>query len=171
VTKLGELDVQNLYARLDVTQPSQSLNVPTATKAEVADALAAMGDQFIPGHSQIFTTAYDCAGNHLANAIANVSMTSARNGTRLFESGVRAYYSTETDATKYARRTQLHQTSGTSRIVVTNLGPGMHFLQLWGFLTPRDLAFGETALKLVAEYPIVTFEGEAALVMPIYTRN
>jgi hypothetical protein len=171
VTKPGNLDVQSLYVRLDVTQSSQSMNVPTATKTEVADTLASTGDRFAAGHSQLFAIAYDCAGNHLASAIVNVSTTSAKNGTRLFEPGVRAYYSTAADASKYARRTQLHQTSGTSGIVVANIQPGMHFVQLWGFLMPRDLAYGESALKLVAEYPIVTFDGEAALVMPLYTRH
>jgi hypothetical protein len=171
VTKPGNLDLETLYTRLDVTQSSASLNEPTASRTEVADALASMGDQFATGHSQAFATAYDCAGNHLASAIVNISQTSAMKGTRLFEPGVRAYYSTAADADKYARRTQLHQTTATSRIVVANIAPGMHFLQLWGFLTPRDLAYGASAIKLVAEYPIVTFEGEAALVMPLYTRH
>jgi hypothetical protein len=169
-SKPGNLDLYYLYSRIDVGQPTQTIAFHTATRAQVAGVIESVGDQFLPDKTQLSGIAYDCAGNHLASVIANASPVSAKNGSRLYESGVKTYYGPAGDAPMYIRRTELHQTSASGRFAITNLPPQKHYIQLWGFLTEDDRLREEFGLTLVAEVEIYTFNGEAGVVMPVYAR-
>jgi hypothetical protein len=170
VSKPGNLDLYYLYTRIDIGQAAQSLSFHTASRAQVAAVIESAGDQFLPGTSQLSGVAYDCAGNHLASVIANASPVSAKNGSRLFEAGVKTYYGPQSATPMLTRRTELHQTSGSGRFAIANLAPEKHYIQLWGFLTEDDRLREQFGLTLVAEVEIYTFNGEAGVIMPVYAR-
>jgi hypothetical protein len=169
-SKPGNLDLYYLYDRIDVGQATQSLAFHTATRAQIAGVIENVGDQFLPGKTQLAGVAYDCAGNRLASVIANASPVSAKNGSRLFEAGVKTYYGPATDAPVLARRTELHETSESGRFAIANLPPDKHYIQLWGFATEADRLREQFGLTLVAEVEIYTFNGEAGVILPLYAR-
>jgi hypothetical protein len=170
VSKADHLDLLYLHQRIDIALPVQDMrNVRTVTRDQIAARIATAGDLFVPGTSQLAGVAHDCAGNRLGSVIANASPVTAKLGSRRFEPGVRVYYELENGAA-LARRPQLHETSGSGGFAITNLPPGPHFIQLWGFPTQADLAIDFDGLRLVAEYEITVFEGESAIVMPLHAR-
>lgn len=167
----GGLDVHLLYRELDTAQPATALRLPTATREQVSSLLATAGDQFLPGKTQVLAFATDCAGQPLGNVIANAAPVSARAGSRLFDPGVRIYYRVEGTAPILARRTMQWQTASSGGLAIANLSPGTHYIQLWGFRTANDVLYAADGIELLAEYPIETFEAEAAVVMPVSTRD
>jgi hypothetical protein len=170
VSKAGNLDVLHVYERFDIATPTQDmLEVASVTRDEIAARIAAVGDLMLAGKSQLAGIAYDCAGNRLGSAIVNASPVSAKLGSKRFELGVRTYYELEGGAS-LARRPQLHETSGSGGFAITNLSPGAHFIQLWGFPTAADLDIDTDGLKLLAEYEIAVFEGESSFVMTAYAQ-
>jgi hypothetical protein len=169
-SKDGNLDLYYLYSRIDVGPAMQTLAFHTATRAQVAAELEGAGDQFLPGTTQLFGVAFDCAGNRLASVIANASTVSAKNGSRLYESGVKTYYGPASDTPVLARRTELHQTTGSGRFAIANLPPDKHYIQLWGFATEDDRLREQFGLTLVAEVEVFTFDGEAGVILPIHSR-
>jgi hypothetical protein len=169
-TKDGNLDLYYLYSRIDVAQPAQSLAFHTATRAQVAAVIESVGDQFLPGTTQLSGVAYDCAGNRLASVIANASPVSAKNGSRLYEAGVKTYYGPASDTPMLERRTERHETSESGRFAIANLPPEKHYIQLWGFATEDDRLREQFGLTLVAEVEVFTFNGEAGVILPLYSR-
>jgi hypothetical protein len=170
VSKAGNLDVLRAYEQFDIgTLVQDSLEIASVTRDDIAARIAAVGDQMLAGKSQLAGIAYDCNGNRLGSAIVNPSPVSAKLGTKRFEPGVRVFYELES-GTALARRPQLHETSGSGGFAITNLSPGPHFVQLWGFPTESDLDIDFEGLKLLAEYEIMVFVGEASIVMPAYAR-
>lgn len=167
----GALDVHVLYREVDTAQSPASLRFPTATREQLSSLLATAGDQFLPGTTQVLAFATDCAGQPLGNVIANSAPVSARAGSRLFDPGVRIYYRVEGTAPVLARRTMQWQTASAGSLSIANLSPGTHYIQLWGFRTPNDVLYEADGIELLAEYPIETFEGEAAVVMSVSTRD
>jgi len=145
-------------------------NVSSVTKPQVSQLLGDVGDQFLPNKSQVFGWAYDCAGHHLMNVIANIAPSSGKNGSRLFEPGVRVYYQTDGLSRFYGRRTELHQTTPKGGFAATNLAPGHHFIQLWGFPSDAELVQGNIGLKLLSESEIIVPDGENVVVATEYGR-
>src|SRR5262249_6528888 len=118
----------------------------------------------------VFGTALDCNGNRLVNVVVNVSQTTGVNGTRLFEAGVKTYYSAEGMDYAFARRTQLMQTTSFGGYAIANLAPGHHYVQIWGYPTEADVAKGSTALVLLGEEEIVVPTTETGFIVPVYGR-
>lgn len=142
--------------------------IASPTKADVSALIESVSDRFLPNKSQLVTHIRDCNGNRLLNTIINVAPATGRNGSRLFEPGVRTYYYAS-DTGELMRRTQLAQTTRESAAVATNLSPGMQLLQLWGFPTAADVTQGTVGLKLLGEIEIVVPDEEAALLVPLTT--
>lgn len=170
-TAAGQLPLLFLYGRIDVNLASQTLNVQTATRLQVASLIEAVGDRFLPDKTQLASVAYDCLGNKLVNVIANLAPASGKNGSRLFEPGVRVYYGMEGPLPILARRTELFQTTTKGTLAITNIAPGRHFVQLWGFPTAGDLAKGSVGLKLLDEKEILVPDGDNGILMPLYGRH
>lgn len=163
----GRIPTLRLYHRIDPA--SSRFDVVSTTKADVSAALVAAGDQFLPGKSQVFASIQDCAGNHLMNVIANIAPSTGKNGSRLFEPGVRVYYQSNYDK-QYLRRTVASQTTPEGGFLATNLPPGHHFVQVWGFPTDQDLVIGSASLKLIAEDEIIVPDTESTIVTTEYGR-
>jgi hypothetical protein len=164
----GQLPV--LHANRVVATTIADFQVRSITRMRVSQLLGEVGDQFLPNKSQVFGEAYDCSGNHLMNVIANVAPSTGKNGSRLFEPGVRIYYQTDGLASRYGRRTLLHQTTPRGGFAATNLSPGHHFVQIWGFPTDADLVKGSPGLKLLAESEILVPDTEHVVVTTEYGR-
>lgn len=167
-TRAGSLPVHMLYQRTNVAVPQQSLDLETTTHAQMQSLLQTVGDRFLLSRTQLLATAFDCAGNHLINVIANIGPATARNGSRLFETGVRVYYGREDGTLR--RRTELMQTTGGGTLAITNISVGTHFVQLWGYPTEQDLAVGSPALKLLGEVQIYVPDVDAAILLPLHGR-
>jgi hypothetical protein len=163
----GRIPTLRLYRRIDAS--TTRLDVVTTTKVDISAALVAAGDQFLPGKSQVMANIKDCAGNNLMNVIANIAPSTGKNGSRLFEPGVRVYYQSDFDKT-FLRRTVASQTTPEGAFLATNLAPGHHFVQVWGFPTDQDLVVGSPALKLLAEDEIIVPDTESAIVTTEYGR-
>lgn len=139
----------------------------TTTKADITALVTSVSDRIWPGKSQLIAHIRDCDGNRLLNTIINIAPATGRNGSKLFEDGVRTYY--YADSGMPARRTQLAQTTRESAAFATNIPPGRHFVQLWGFTTQADVAQGALGLDLLAELEVVMPEGESAMLVPLTT--
>lgn len=154
---------------VEVAKPTaDDFAVASATKADVSALLESVSDRFLPGKSQLVANIRDCNGNRLMNTIINVAPATGRNGSRLFEPGVRTYYYAA-DTGQLMRRTQLAQTTRESAAVATNLSPGHHLVQLWGYPTAADAKQGAVGLKLLAEIEISVPDEETALIVPLTT--
>lgn len=163
------LPLHFLYQRIDVSQPQIDMfNVSVATRIDISNLLENVTDQFLTGKSQVVGTAVDCNGNKLVNVVANVAPSTGRNGTRLFEEGVRTYYAMEEQDLRLGRRTMLMQTTTAGRFVISNLSPGHHFVQIWAFLTDADVAMGHMGLTLLGEQEIIVNTIETGIFVPIY---
>lgn len=170
-TSPGSLPLLFLYGRIDINDPVHDmLNVQTATKAQVSSYIERVGDRFLPGKSQIAAVTEDCLGNSLVNLIANVAPATGRNGSRLFEPGVRVYYGLAGTVPVLGRRTELIQTTTAGLIGITNVSPGRHFVQLWGFPTAASLAQGSMGLKLFDEKEILVPDGDGGILMVLHGR-
>ena len=164
----GRHPLLQFYRRVDAGS-ADSFDVETTTKADISAALMGAGDQYLPGKSQLFSTVYDCAGHHLMNVIGNIAPSTGKNGSRLFEPGVRTYYMSDFDRS-FLRRTKGSQTTPQGAFLATNLAPGHHFVQVWGFPTDADLVKGSPGLTLLAEDEIIVPDTESALVLSQYGR-
>jgi hypothetical protein len=170
-TATGKLPMHFMYGRVDINVAVHDMfNFQTATKTQVASAFELVGDRFLPGKSQLAAAAYDCNGNKLVNAVANIAPASGKNGTRLFEPNVRTYYGIEGTVPLLGRRTEIMQTSTSGLIGIANVPPGMHYVQLWGFPDASSLAKGSIGLKLLDEKPLFVADGEAGYLLPLYGR-
>lgn len=153
---------------LDLYKPMlDGFDAFTTTKADITALVTSVSDKFAPGKSQLVTSIRDCNGSRLMNTIINVAPATGRNGSKLFEAGVRTYYFADTGMP--ARRTQLAQTTRESRALATNLAPGRHLLQLWGFTEQADVLEGSLGLSLLAEVELVLPDGEHAVLVPLTT--
>ncbi len=166
-SKDGYLAHVHLYQRVDLADAQ--LELQTATRAELAERLESVGDQFLPGSNTLATLALDCADRPLANAIANLAPVSGKNGSHLFVPNVRVYYDTEGGT--LARRTQQMQTTAEGTLAMSNIPAGQYFLQLWGFVSTDDVIFGVPALKLLDEVEVTIAAGEANYVVPLHARQ
>jgi hypothetical protein len=167
-TAAGQLPIHFMYGRIDIGITTQSMvDFVSATKTQVSARFEAVGDRFLPAKSQLIATATDCAGNRLVNVIGNVAPASGKNGTRLFESGVRTYYGKADAGEALGRRTELSQTTSAGTFGVANLSPGKHFVQLWGFPTAAALAMGSLGLELLDEKELLVFDGEAGYMIEL----
>jgi hypothetical protein len=164
----GQHPVVRFYRRID-TSFVDAFDVESTTKAELSSQLMTAGDQYLPGKSQLVGDVADCAGNHLMNVIANIAPSTGKNGSRLFEPGVRTYYMSDFDR-RWLRRTQGSQTTPKGAFLATNLAPGHHFVQIWGFPTDADLVLGSPGLKLLSEDEIIVPDTESALLVDAYGR-
>jgi len=170
-TKAGQLPLQFLYGRVDINDATHDMfNFSSATKSQVASLIELVGDRFLPGKSQLASAAVDCLDNKLVNVIGNVAPASGKNGSRLFEPGVRVYYGIAGPLPILGRRTELIQTTTSGTIAFTNLAPGKHYVQLWGFPTTDDLAKGTVGLKLLDEKEILVPDGDGGILMPLNGR-
>lgn len=153
---------------LQVYMPTKDrFDAITTTKADMTALVTSVSDKIWPGKSQLIAHIRDCDGNRLLNTIINIAPATGRNGSKLFEDGVRTYY--YADPGMPARRTQLAQTTRESAALATNIPPGRHFVQLWGFSTQADVAQGALGLDLFAELEIVMPDGENAMLVPLTT--
>lgn len=162
----GQLDVQYLYARTDVTSLTQTgVDYQTASREQAATAIERAGDRFLPNKSQLRGVAYDCAGNALVNVIVNIAPASGKNGTRLFEPGTRVYYGVDTIPTSpLGRRTEISQTSTTGVFGIANISSGIHYVQLWGFPDAQSVLNGAISLKLLDEKELIVSDTETQFV-------
>ena len=167
----GKLPLHFMYRRIDINVAVHEMfDFHAATKQQLASVFEPVGDRYLPGKSQLTAVAYDCAGNKLVNVIANVAPASGKNGSRLFEPNVRTYYGIDGETQTLGRRTEIMQTSSSGMIGVSNISPGMHYVQLWGFPDAASLTRGSIALKLVAEQPLFVADTEAGYSLPLYGR-
>lgn len=167
-SKDGYLPHAHLYQRVDLANPTLALE--TATRMEIDDNLHAVGDQFLPGRSQLSSIAVDCANRPLANVIANISPVSGRNGSHLFVPETRVYYATEGGEPMFQRRTQQMQTTASGQLAISEIPPGHYFVQLWGFTSADDVLIGSLALKLLDEVEITTSTTETKYIVPLHAR-
>lgn len=137
----------------------------TTTPEDITALVTSVSDKLLPNKSVVVSRIRDCNGNRLLNTIINVAPATGKNGSRLFEPGVRTYYY----ADKLMRRTQLAQTTRESAAVATNLSPGPQLLQLWGFPTQADELQGAVGLKLLAEVEVVVPDGQNTIIAPLQT--
>ncbi|HUS32240.1 MAG TPA: hypothetical protein VMZ53_27255 [Kofleriaceae bacterium] len=163
----GRLPTLRLYQRFDVAPTGYYAT--TLADADVTSMLAGPGDRRLPGKSQLRGIVNDCAGKRLINVVANIAPSSGKNGWRLFEPGVRTYYQSDFDGS-FLRRTVGSQTTPAGIFLATNLAPGHHFVQVWGFLTDEDLMLGSLGLKLLAEDEIVVPDADSVVVTHEYAR-
>ena len=166
----GKLPFYFVHQRVDVSVPEHNIEFETADRMAVGKYFESVGDRFLPNKSQIIGFALDCNGNRLINTIVNIAPSSGMNGSRLFEPGVRTYYTTASDANKLGLRTMLMQTTQTGGFAASNLAPGHHFVQMWGFPTDADLLRGGGGLKMLAELEVIVPSSEIVLVIPMYGR-
>ncbi len=167
----GQLPLYFLYGRIDVNDPVHDMfDIQTATRQQIAGTIEVAGDRFLPGRSQVAARAFDCVGNRVTNAVGNIAPVSGRNGSRLFESGVRTYYGIDGAVPVLGRRTEESQTTSSGIIGFTNLSPGRHFVQLWGFLDASALAKGSLGLTLLDEKDLIVFDSEAAYLLELNAR-
>ena len=170
-TAAGQLPIYFLYGRIDIDDPVQDMfDVQTATRLQIAASIEVAGDRFLPGKSQVAARALDCFGNRLTNVIGNIAPASGKNGSRLFEPGVRTYYGLEGALPVLGRRTEVSQTTSTGVIGFANLAPGHHFIQLWGFPDDASLAQGSLGLELLDEKELIVFDEEAAFLVELNGR-
>jgi hypothetical protein len=139
----------------------------TTTPQDITALVTSVSDRLLPNKSLVITRIRDCNGNRLLNTIINVAPATGKNGSRLFEPGVRTYYYADTK--QLMRRTQLAQTTRESAAVATNLSPGHQLVQLWGFPTQADELQGAVGLKLLAEVEVVVPDGQNTIVAPLTT--
>lgn len=166
--KADRLPMLHLARPIDIAASvTTDVQLVTPTRDEVAARLASVGDFFTLGSSQLFGTVHDCAGHRLASVLVNAAPVTAKLGSKRFESGVRTYYALDSGA--LARRPQLHETTGNGGFMITNLRPGPHFIQLWGFPTRADLEIDGEGIRLLGETEIMVFEGESGLTLPVRT--
>ena len=144
---------------------TDGFDAPTTTTEDMTALVRRVGDKIMPNKSVLITHIRDCNGNRLLNTIINVAPATGRNGSRLFEPGVRTYYYGD----ELMRRTQLAQTTRASSAVATNLSPGRQLVQLWGFPTQAAELQGATGLKLLAEVEVVVPDGQNAILAPLTT--
>lgn len=170
-TAAGQLPLHFMYGRIDINDTVQDMfDVQTATRLQIAASIEVAGDRFLPGRSQVAARALDCNGNRLVNLIGNISPASGKNGSQLYEPGVRTYYGMEGPLPVLARRTELSQTSSAGVLGFTNLGPGHHFVQLWGFPDDASLAKGSIGLVLFDEKELIVSDDEAAFLVELNGR-
>lgn len=167
--KDGGLPHAHMYQRVDFADPRLALE--TATRMEIDENLRAVGDQFLPGRSQLASLAVDCANRPLANAIANIAPVSGRNGSRLFVPDARVYYASAGDSPMFQRRTQQMQTSASGQLAISEIPPGHYFVQLWGFTSAEDVPFGAEALQLLDEVELTTSATETKYIVPLRARQ
>jgi hypothetical protein len=149
-------------------QTTDGFDALTTTPADITSLVTSVSDKLMPNKSVLITNIRDCNGNRLLNTIINVAPATGRNGSRLFEPGVRTYYFAA-DTKQLMRRTQLAQTTRESAAVATNLSPGHQLVQLWGFPTQAAELQGATGLKLLAEVEVVVPDGQNAILAPLTT--
>jgi hypothetical protein len=170
-TAAGQLPIYFMYGRIDINDPVQDMfDVQSATRLQIAASIEVAGDRFLPGTSQVAARAFDCNGNRLVNVIGNIAPASGKNGSRLFEPGVRTYYGMPGPLPVLARRTELGQTTSAGVIGFTNLAPGHHFVQVWGFPDDASLAQGSLGLDLFDEKELIVFDNEAAFLVELNGR-
>jgi hypothetical protein len=170
-TAPGALPLLFLYGRIDINDPVHDMfDFQTATREQVESVVELVGDRFLPGKTQVAVLTEDCVGNRLVNVIANIAPASGRNGTRLFEPGVRVYYGIEGAIPILARRTELSQTSTSGSLALTNVAPGKHYVQLWGFPTAAAIPQGHIGLELLDEKEIQVPDGDNGILMPLHGR-
>jgi hypothetical protein len=173
-TAPSQLPLVYPYVRFEVSGPSAMIELHAATRAQIAQVFERVGDRFLPGRSQLLATAYDCAGNRLVHAIANLASATGVHGSRLFVPDVRVYYGSEgsdSPAPALARRSQLAETSTSGSIGMSNLPPGRHYVQLWAFESENDILCCATALRLLAEYPLEVHADEVGFMMTLHARR
>ena len=167
-TAAGQLPVHFMYGRIDVNDPVQDMfDVQSATRLQIASSIEVAGDRFLPGKSQVAARALDCYGNRLTNVIGNIAPASGKNGSRLFEPGVRSYYGLDGALPVLGRRTEVFQTTKAGILGFANLAPGHHFVQLWGFPDDAALAQGSIGLKLLDEKELIVFDEESAFLVEL----
>lgn len=167
----GALPLHVLYERSDVAvREHDSVELLTASRADVAGALELVGDGFLRGKSQVTGVAYDCNGNRLVNVIANVAPSSAVAGARAFEPGVRLYYAIDRTTPALARRNLLAQTSSAGSFTATNVTSGRHYVQLWGFVAESAMDDGAEGLALLGEAEIAVPPTESGLLVAVHAR-
>jgi hypothetical protein len=149
-------------------QTADGFDALTTTTDDITALVTSVGDKLMPNKSLVITHIRDCNGNRLLNTITNVSPATGRNGSRLFEPGVRTYYYAA-DSKQLMRRTQLAQTTRESAAVATNLSPGHQLVQLWGFPTQAAEQQGAVGLELLAEVEVVVPDGQNTIVAPLTT--
>ena len=149
-------------------QTTDGFDAMTTTPDDITSLVTSVSDKLMPNKSMLITHIRDCNGNRLLNTIINVSPATGKNGSRLFEPGVRTYYYAA-DTKQLMRRTQLAQTTRESAAVATNLSPGRQLVQLWGFPTQAAELQGATGLKLLAEVEVVVPDGQNAILAPLTT--
>ena len=168
---VGLVPLQLVHQRVDVSVSDHGDHLlHVASREDLAATLESVGDLFLPGKTQLAGVALDCDGNRLVHAIANVAPASAANGSRLFEDGVKVYYARESDAAALDRRTRLHQTTSSGGFAATNLAPGRHFVQVWGFPSESALAMGSIALELLGEVEVLAPAEESGVAVSVYGR-
>jgi hypothetical protein len=140
----------------------------TTTTDDITALVTSVSDRLLPNKSVVITRIRDCNGNRLLNTIINVAPATGKNGSRLFEPGVRTYYYGG-ETKQLMRRTQLAQTTRESAAVATNLSPGPQLVQLWGFPTQADELQGTVGLRLLAEVEVVVPDGQNTIVAPLQT--
>jgi hypothetical protein len=170
-TATGALPMHLLYQRTDpaVTQHAM-FELATASRDDVATSLALVGDRFAIGKSQVTGIAYDCDGNRLVNVIANLAPESAAIGHRTFEPDVRTYYIADRASPALARRVDLAQTTIAGSFTATNVAPGRHFVQLWGFVSESAVADGADGLTLLGEAELAVPATETGLLVAVHAR-
>ena len=157
--------------RIDVSVTQHDMfNFFIATRPNVAQVIELVGDQWLAGKSHIAGFAFDCAGNRLVNVVVNVAPGSGANGTRLYEPGVKTYYGIEGSVPVLARRTQLAMTTSSGTYAATNLAPGKHFLQIWGFPSEAALMMGGKGLVMLGEEEIHVPSAESLIGTAVHNR-
>jgi hypothetical protein len=167
----GALPLYFLYARTDVGAAQQSMfELITGTRAQLASTLELVGDQFLPGRSQVTAVAYDCNGNRLVNVIGNLAPSSAAGGDREHEPGVRTYYTIDRSSPALGRRTQLSMTTVAGSFVASNVTSGRHYVQVWAFPAEAALAKGDEGLMLIGEAELAVPSTETGLYVELHSR-
>jgi hypothetical protein len=170
-TATGALPLHFLYERTEVGVTEHDMfELATASRANVASTLELVGDVFAPAASQVSGIALDCAGNRLVNVIANVAPVSAAAGAREFEPGVRTYYTIDRSTPALGRRTELMQTTLAGSFAASNVRPGRHYVQLWGFRSEAAVVDGADGLTLLGEAELLVPPTETAIFVDVHGR-